>query len=780
MRRIQLVSLVLSCSVLGGGLLTPAPAVAQPANGAIAFVTGRGAELFEIWEMDADGVDPDPLITGPPGSIEVDPAWNPTGTEVAFARKARDDETYDLLRKPVPTGTAVKLTDENDIVATDRQPAWSSSEQIAFTRVVRADDTSHIWRINADGTVPTQLTATPTPGYDASPTWSPDGLEIAFVSDRIGGISQIFTMDSGGITETQRTFDACFAGSPAWKPDDPLNDVIVYERLCPGSGTGWDIWELNVTAGTNLPLTSTAENDHQPAWSPDGMKIVFTRYGSDGDKDLWIMDPINPAGASPTAGGADPQADLSADWGTNTMLRVEATSVEVAEETAVGRREAASDDHRRSRKQKRKRRDRPIPRKVIKGVRYLDMRAFRSDVHVLKVSPRLVPRLDVALSNDLLPGHERTSSMARRHTAVAAINGDFGTPSGRPSHTFAEDGDLKQVSFAVAPTFAMTQDELTTHIGRPFETVTAKETDAWQVERWNFGEPGFTDIAGYTPASGTLEVPPANACSARLQAASGRRWAPGLAGVEVDFQVTEVACATTAFGLPAPGQVVLSAQPGSDAGIMVNSLSLGETVTVTWSIGFAGVLDTVGGLPLLLENGVNVVPRPCSTAVCNKHPRTGIGVTATGRILLVVVDGRRSDSRGITLVQFGNLMASLHAVHALNLDGGGSSTMWVDPKGPIKGRVVNVPSDGQQRKVSSAVLVLKGADPGEAIGAPLARTPEAGAAPAPARDQAGELAAMDPASTGGLAEAMAEGTFGPRVDLPRELRRALRLFRSAN
>jgi len=177
-----------------------------------------------------------------------------------------------------------------------------------------------------------------------------------------------------------------------------------------------------------------------------------------------------------------------------------------------------------------------------------------------------------------------------------------------------------------------------------------------------------------------------------------------------------------------------------------------------------------------VENGAVAVPKPCTTSICKRHPRTAIGVTGAGKILMVVVDGRRKDSRGVTLGRFARLMQGLNARFALNLDGGGSSTMVVrGKKGGLQ--VVNRPSDGGQRKVSSAVLVIKGKDPGESIGGPLA-APLAPAQP-PDTDRAGEIAAMDPASTGGLAEALVSGTFGPRVDLPRELRRALRIFRSA-
>jgi hypothetical protein len=183
-------------------------------------------------------------------------------------------------------------------------------------------------------------------------------------------------------------------------------------------------------------------------------------------------------------------------------------------------------------------------REVIEGVKFRQMRKAKSDVYVLKVDPKKIPRIDVALSNDLLPGHERTSRMAKRHMAVAGINGDFGTESGRPSHTFAEDGDLKQVSFAVAPTFAITADEQQTTFARPQEIVTAAGQDTWPIQRWNFGAPTFTDISAFTLAGGALEVPPPNACAVRLLPASGQRWAPNNAGVQVDYTVNEVACST--------------------------------------------------------------------------------------------------------------------------------------------------------------------------------------------------------------------------------------------
>jgi exopolysaccharide biosynthesis protein len=76
---------------------------------------------------------------------------------------------------------------------------------------------------------------------------------------------------------------------------------------------------------------------------------------------------------------------------------------------------------------------------------------------------------------------------------------------------------------------------------------------------------------------------------------------------------------------------------------------------------------------------------------------------------MVVIDGRqRRWSAGSSLGELARLMLDLGAVQAMNLDGGGASAMWVD------GELVNRSSDGQQRNVTTSVLVLPRPDPGEA------------------------------------------------------------------
>jgi hypothetical protein len=106
--------------------------------------------------------------------------------------------------------------------------------------------------------------------------------------------------------------------------------------------------------------------------------------------------------------------------------------------------------------------------------------------------------------------------------------------------------------------------------------------------------------------------------------------------------------------------------------------------------------QAVGGYPYVVVDGKAVTsfsPSHCPT----RNPRTAVGLSRDRKTLyLVVVDGRWSSSAGMTCAELGQLMSGLGAFDALNLDGGGSTTMWIKGKG-----VVNHPSDGAQRVVAN-------------------------------------------------------------------------------
>lgn len=115
--------------------------------------------------------------------------------------------------------------------------------------------------------------------------------------------------------------------------------------------------------------------------------------------------------------------------------------------------------------------------------------------------------------------------------------------------------------------------------------------------------------------------------------------------------------------------------------------------------------------PLLIHHGKTMPMRDDKTFVTHRHNRTAIGVRADGTVLLVTVDGRMKESEGLSLPDFTKLLRWLGCYDALNLDGGGSTTMYI--KGFPHGGLVTHPTDNGrfdfngERGVSNCVLVIK-------------------------------------------------------------------------
>lgn len=121
----------------------------------------------------------------------------------------------------------------------------------------------------------------------------------------------------------------------------------------------------------------------------------------------------------------------------------------------------------------------------------------------------------------------------------------------------------------------------------------------------------------------------------------------------------------------------------------------------------------VSGRPLVVQNGAAVDPPGCAPHFCERHPRTAVGLDAAGETLyFLVVDGRTNGAIGMTTREVGEVLAGLGAHTGLNLDGGGSSAMYVAGAGGV----VNTPSDGAERAVANHLGVRIGAPFGDLIG----------------------------------------------------------------
>ena len=230
------------------------------------------------------------------GTYETDPAFSPDGTLIAFAAsevtftdldnvQRTDREIYTV---PSAGGTPTRLTD-NDV--DDANPAFSpDGTKIAFDSVgslPSGGSTLDVFVMNADGTGLTNLTARPDSQTD--PTFSPDGTKIAFVNAggafNVSSRSGIFVMPSGGGAPTA-VADSAEASEthPSWSPDGAK---IAYQRDA-------DIYAVPAAGGTPTslftgPENSNEENAFEPAFSPDGTMVAFTKVEAEYETDIYAV-----------------------------------------------------------------------------------------------------------------------------------------------------------------------------------------------------------------------------------------------------------------------------------------------------------------------------------------------------------------------------------------------------------------------------------------------------------------------------------------------------------
>ncbi len=121
--------------------------------------------------------------------------------------------------------------------------------------------------------------------------------------------------------------------------------------------------------------------------------------------------------------------------------------------------------------------------------------------------------------------------------------------------------------------------------------------------------------------------------------------------------------------------------------------------------------DVMVSGPLLILNQTVEKLDTANTFNKTRHPRSAVALTKNNRVLLITVDGRNENSAGMNLFELTKLIRWLHASDAINLDGGGSTTLWINN---YKGNgVVNFPTDNKkwdhegERKVANVVLLKK-------------------------------------------------------------------------
>lgn len=258
--------------------LAPAhgPLAWSPGGEWIAFVSGADEDA-DIFAVDPDG---SRLlrITGSPGA-DRSPGWSPAGDLVAFRCERNGSGEICLASletgrfPPYPIWSADFVAEVP--VGYDYEVHWTDGGRLAYAaNAGREGDrvaNFEIFTAALDGSQVRRLTQSASAEY--SPTWSPDGSSIAFVSEPEDPAEYIHRLHSVGADGgAVQLILPDLARAPAWSP---LGTWIAFERL---SESGSDLY-LVQPDGTGLrPLTQGPTDDTAPSWSPDGRRVAFVSY----------------------------------------------------------------------------------------------------------------------------------------------------------------------------------------------------------------------------------------------------------------------------------------------------------------------------------------------------------------------------------------------------------------------------------------------------------------------------------------------------------------------
>lgn len=199
--------------------------------------------------------------------------------EVQYADPDTPHGSNEVIVTRVPTMTPVSPmpSPSSGTVSPPTEQTAGANGYFAFD--ANPEGNYEIFVINADGSGLRQLTSSQS--ENADPSWSPDGSQVVFVSDR-DGPRHLYVVDAGGLNLRRLTDDTVDDQSPHWSPE---GDKIALVSLGDNSA---DIFVINADGSGRTNLSNHPSNNLNPAWSPDGSQIAFIS-DRDGRNQIYVM-----------------------------------------------------------------------------------------------------------------------------------------------------------------------------------------------------------------------------------------------------------------------------------------------------------------------------------------------------------------------------------------------------------------------------------------------------------------------------------------------------------
>lgn len=212
------------------------------------------------------------------------PSWSPRGRYVAFARQTEAGRSQILVADA--RGRILRRFGTGFSV----EPAWSpNGQRIAY---------SSNGRIVVATTAGRTITEVPVPALVGGPAWSPDSRRIAFAEARTVDQSALRGVYVVNVNGTGRRLLVGNASDLAWSPNGSKLAYVAYPSRVAESGF---LTVANANGTGTRRLTTSGEAESQPAWSPDGRQIAFTRAGA-----IVVAPSAGGAGRVVARGGVDP------------------------------------------------------------------------------------------------------------------------------------------------------------------------------------------------------------------------------------------------------------------------------------------------------------------------------------------------------------------------------------------------------------------------------------------------------------------------------------------
>ncbi len=255
----------------------------------IAFFSNRQAtkdKYTDIYLMDSGGNNPDSLVDSPsyqPATRNDEFEWRPDGSLIVYPRLYEGSNSYtdlfvaraDLYGSTVVTKVTGYVYPTSDTFS-EYAPTWSSDgDEIAF--VSNKDGGWEIYKIGYDGTrkAPSSWQRlTNNSANEWGPQWSPDGSEIAYLSTEDTGSLQVWIMNPSGGSKTRLTNDFWSSGTFCWNND---GDKIAYDYVDDGEYRV-DVVPAVLNSPTPASTHLTGTDTWGPAWSPDGETIAYHKW----------------------------------------------------------------------------------------------------------------------------------------------------------------------------------------------------------------------------------------------------------------------------------------------------------------------------------------------------------------------------------------------------------------------------------------------------------------------------------------------------------------------